>query len=711
MSWHLSLYIAVSFSTALLSNIVSYMALRQRDKPGGLPLGLLMLAVAEWSFSAGIEVLSETIPAKVFWSKVGYLGTTTAPVFLFWFAWEFAQQERRLNPRHLFLLLLVPLITFGLAVTNEWHQLIWTSFTPIPDTNLIIYGHGLWFWVLVAYTYSLLCIAAFLLIRAAFRFRHLHRLQFVVILTSFVPPWLVNVIYVFDLLPGLDLTPASFALNGLMLAWSFYRLHLLDLIPVARDKVVEDMRDGVVVLDAQDRIVDVNPAAQRLIGLNARSLVGQPADAVLAGRLGLDNRCWDVQAAQSEILSGGDRYLECRTFPLQERRFVGRLIILRDVTERERAQEALQELNATLEAQVAARTAEMRAEKERSDAILRSVSDGILMTDRGMRILYANPAFASLTGHAVEDVFGHHVSLVTAGTSVEKLQQAIGLALVEAGSWHNEVTARRKDGRLFDAALTAAPVRDAEGRLEGYVFTLQNISQRKDLERARGRFLDNVSHQFRTPVTTLGLYAYLIQREDVPEAVRDYLKAMQDQIAWLTELVQDVVEMTTLDSGAGVTEWELVSVPTVIADTLAHYQERARAAGLSLAAAPLPSSLPAVRGDQARLTQALKEVVENAVVFTPSGGYVTLQAEAVEGDGQTWVAMSVRDTGPGIPLQEQDRVFDRFFRGSLVDPGHIRGTGLGLCIVQEIIRAHGGHVTVESGETGSTFTLRLPAAE
>jgi signal transduction histidine kinase len=132
---------------------------------------------------------------------------------------------------------------------------------------------------------------------------------------------------------------------------------------------------------------------------------------------------------------------------------------------------------------------------------------------------------------------------------------------------------------------------------------------------------------------------------------------------------------------------------------------------LSLAAAPLPSSLPAVRGDQARLTQALKEVVENAVVFTPSGGYVTLQAEAVEGDGQTWVAMSVRDTGPGIPLQEQDRVFDRFFRGSLVDPGHIRGTGLGLCIVQEIIRAHGGHVTVESGETGSTFTLRLPAAE
>jgi PAS domain S-box-containing protein len=384
---------------------------------------------------------------------------------------------------------------------------------------------------------------------------------------------------------------------------------------------------------------------------------------------------------------------------------------LRDVTERERAQKALQELNATLEAQVATRTAEIRAEKERSDAILHSVSDGILMADREMIIRYANPAFTGLTGYAVEEVLGQHVSLIAPGTSVERFQQVAKPALVETGSWHSEVAARRRDGRLFDAALAAAPVHDAEGGLEGYVFTLQDIGRRRDLERARGRFLDNVSHQFRTPVTTLNLYAHLMQQEDLPETVRDYLKTMQDQIAWLTELVQDVVEMTVLDSGKAVTEWEPVSLSTVIADVGVHYRGQAEAAQLLLTVTPVPPDLPTAWGDQARLTQAVGEIVANALAFTPAGGHVTLEVGTAERDRQTWATVAVQDTGPGIPPQEQDKIFDRFFRGSLAEAGHLQGTGLGLSIVHEIVRAHGGRVTVESDEAGSIFTLWLPVAE
>jgi len=103
-----------------------------------------------------------------------------------------------------------------------------------------------------------------------------------------------------------------------------------------------------------------------------------------------------------------------------------------------------------------------------------------------------------------------------------------------------------------------------------------------------------------------------------------------------------------------------------------------------------------VRGDQARLTQALSELVENAILFTPAGGEVAIEAGVAEAEGERWVTIAVHDTGPGVLPEEQDSIFDRFYRGSVAEAGHIPGTGLGLSIVKEIVQAHGGRVTVES---------------
>ena len=141
-----------------------------------------------------------------------------------------------------------------------------------------------------------------------------------------------------------------------------------------------------------------------------------------------------------------------------------------------------------------------------------------------------------------------------------------------------------------------------------------------------------------------------------------------------------------------------------------------------VSAQQIPGGLPAITLDQtaqgqnglsaregpshAGLLQALGEVLENALVFTPAGEEITVEAGS---DGQVWATIAVTDTGPGIPPDEQDKVFDRFFRGHLTEAGDIPGTGLGLSIAHEILLAHGGRITVESGETGSTFRLWLPA--
>ncbi len=370
-----------------------------------------------------------------------------------------------------------------------------------------------------------------------------------------------------------------------------------------------------------------------------------------------------------------------------------------------------------LEAEVAARTADIRAEQEKSETILRNVGDAIGMADLDRRIQYVNAAFTRLTGYTAEEVVGRHPNFLLAERMPEPDWQSLLVALAQGEEWQGEITIRRQDGRSYDAAVTTAPVRDATGQLVGYVSSHEDISQRKQLDRARRRFMTNVSHELRTPVTNIKLYASLLKKGISPEKTDRYLGVLDEQADRLSHLVQDILEMTALDGGRAGAAWEAVDPADLIRAVVARYSSRAQAAGLSLVARPVPAGLPAVKGDQSRLFQALEEIVENAIRFAPADGQVELEAGSIldqaPGDQQHWVTISVHDTGPGISPEEQERVFDRFFRGSLAESGHIPGTGLGLSIAQEIMQAHGGRVTVESrcvpGQ-GCTFTLWLPSA-
>ena len=477
--------------------------------------------------------------------------------------------------------------------------------------------------------------------------------------------------------------------------------------------------DAIVTLDAQHRVVEWNPGAERLFGYSAGETIGQNLDnlvtapgvfeeavgfthVALSGkrvspvetvRYRQDGSPVQVIVAGSPILVGDE--------------LIGLVAVYTDITERKRAEDALRELNATLEARVAARTAEIRAEKEKSEAILHSAGDAIVMADRDRRIRYVNPAFTALTGYTAKEVLGQQASLV--GAIVPKwVRESMESVLTEGESWQGEAVGQRKGGRTYDAVLTITPMRDAGGEIAGYVSSHRDISQAKELERARSEFMSNVSHELRTPVTNLKLYTQLLRKGLRPEKREQFLRVMEEQTDRLAHMIQDILVMAELDSSQAVVDWESVSIATVIRHTVARYQSQAQEAGLTLTVEPVPPELPAVEGDPQRLTQALAKLVENAITFMPPGGRVTLEAGTAEEEGQRWVTVAVRDTGPGIASEEQEHIFERLHRGSLADSGHIPGTGLGLSIAQEIARTHGGRLTVESelGQ-GSAFTLWL----
>jgi len=306
----------------------------------------MMLAVFVWSFGYAFEIGATGLGAKVFWAKVEYLGIVTVPFAWLVFALRYAGWDRLFTRRNLALLAAVPLATLLLVATNEAHGLIWSRTALSPSGRFLTLDYGAGFWVYWAYSYALLVLGTLFLVSMLVRSPRVYREQGAALLVAVAAPWVGNGMYVTGLspAPNLDLTPFAFLLSGAAISWGFFRFRLLDIVPVARDAVVEGMDDGVVVVDTEGRVVDLNPAARRILDRPGGVPVGDPLRRLAPG---LDALLADASGEErSEVRLGEDarrRSYDLSVSPLRDRagRRTGRLLILHDVTERKRAEEEL----------------------------------------------------------------------------------------------------------------------------------------------------------------------------------------------------------------------------------------------------------------------------------------------------------------------------------------------------------------------------------
>jgi PAS domain S-box-containing protein len=347
--WQYTPYILPLLAATAISVALAVYAWRRRSAPGVAPFILLMLAVAEWSLASALQLGSTDLAAKLFWSKVRYFGIVVVSTAWLILVLQHTGREKWLTRRNLILLSIEPLVTLLLTWTNEFHHLIWRSIGLEVSGSLLVWyrTHGVAFWIHAAYSYLLLLISILLLVQALIRSPRLYRAQTSALLIGALAPLAANVLSTFwpDLAP-VDMTPFAFTVAGAAMAWGLFRLQWLDIVPVARDAVIESLSDGVIVLDAQGRIVDLNPTAEGIIGCTAAQAIGQPVVRVLAPWIDLVERYRDVTEAHDEIALGegeAQRYFDLRISPVYARRgrLAGRLVVLRDITERKQAEEAL----------------------------------------------------------------------------------------------------------------------------------------------------------------------------------------------------------------------------------------------------------------------------------------------------------------------------------------------------------------------------------
>ena len=477
MTWNFQPYFLILALTVGLALVVAYLAWRQREMQGAPALAFTMLAVAWWAGLNLLERAADGYELKLVFGKLQYIGISAVPILWLIFALSYCGYQRFLTRRNLILIWIIPVISMSLALTNDVHHILWRSvaLNANPAVALNYSDRGPWWYVALIYNYAAIIAGTIVLLRTAFGLQRELRRQMIVLVLAVAIPWISNILHFFNLDPfGIDLTPFAFALSGTLLAFGLLRLQLFDLSPIARDLLVENMDDGVIVLDRHNRLIDINRAGQKLIG-STTNPIGQLATEVFAAWPELIEQSRSLDQTQVELrlasrLPGDTADVELRISPLRNRRghLVGRLLTLRDVTRRRQSEARLRQLSRAVEQSPAS----------------------IMITSLEGRIEYVNPKFTQLTGYESSEVIGRYSNILKSGETSSAEYARLWQTILAGGQWTGEFHNRKKNGELYWELAVISPIIDGEGQTTHFLAVKEDITERKlaearDLRRRR----------------------------------------------------------------------------------------------------------------------------------------------------------------------------------------------------------------------------------
>ena len=324
---------------------------KKKDSEAVLFLIFFELAASLWAITDGLEHSAETLSSKILWSQIGYIGSSTTSVFFLLFTFAYVQFHRYLHPFLITALMLIPAVTILLVFTSSHHQLIWTSVVFDPITYESTYNYGKWFWFFAFYEYSVLLTGITILLYCTFKFYKIYKIQLIYLIIASVLPLFTSLIYVFKLLPiKADLTPMALIFSGIFSALAIYYQKMLDVVPVARRQTINNLGDGVVVVDMENRIVDVNNAFGKIINASREELIGNHFNRFSS--LFLKEKT--EQTSESDFLTetkirttAGLKYFEVKYNPVTDskKKLIGRIFLLHDISIRKKALDAAVESN------------------------------------------------------------------------------------------------------------------------------------------------------------------------------------------------------------------------------------------------------------------------------------------------------------------------------------------------------------------------------
>jgi signal transduction histidine kinase len=750
---YLLLYMVPTLAGALMA---AY-AWQRRYYRSGQPFALLMGGLAFWCGCQVLAIIDPSFEGTVFWALMQVGGVALVMPSWLLIAVSYSGQRWRRHRLRIAAIFVPAAISFIAALSNSLHGQWWPRVEPDLSRGYmwLSVSWGPAFWAHAVYAYTCFAVSLVLLIRIALRAPVAERRLAWLILGASLLPVGANLAFLAGLRPHLneDPTPILLLISGAVAFYATLHFRGVDLSLLVEQVAVEALPDGMIVLDNQHVVAEINGVAADLLAVPpTRKSVGQPLAALLVGS--------SLGAALRPVLSGLSRphnhhvaydgqdgrlmTVEVRSRPLLavNGAVAGTLLLLRDISERIRHEQAqaqhLAELSLLTRVARAANTAPDAAGLVRAVAstiaaagLWERVGVGLLSRD-GTRLqvladlsvdgtparldglMVTGPASAELVailhgGQSCSVDLGDPpaaASPLRQALANEGLSQLMIVPLYHQGEPLGLLTLGGGPASVGSPALLR--VAETVGELiTDAVVRARLYDEARQAEQLKTSFLTSVSHELRTPLTSIIGYTEMIQRGiygPLPEPLHEPLGFMRQSSVTLLRLINDLLDVSRAE--AGHLQLELTPVPVLraVANVVGQLQPQISERGLSFEL-DVPPELPAVLGNQVRIEQVVRNLLSNAIKFTERG---TVCVHARRAGDQ--LLLSVSDTGVGIAPEHQELIFQEFRR--VETPGRrVGGTGLGLAISRRLVELMGGRLSLESTPgVGSTFTLTLQVA-
>ena len=347
------------------------------------------------------------------------------------------------------------------------------------------------------------------------------------------------------------------------------------------------------------------------------------------------------------------------------------------------------------------------SEKNKADAILSSIEDGMVVFDKDLNITAINPAAQTMLNLEFTGTKLLRCGDILPATSICTLiEKVIGTGIHEKIPDEKRIVSISWRGQTRYYLFSITAIRGRSRDLSGIVLLLKDVTRLKEVEQLKSDFIMAASHELRTPLTGMGMSIDLLLEHAAPKLAdkdRELLHAAHEEVLRMKALVNDLLELSRIEAGHITLEFEQIPVKTLFDNVQGIFTGQLEKQGVKMSV-KLNDDMPAVRADANKITWVLTNLISNAMRYVGEGGNIVLKAEK---SGPS-VHLSVQDDGPGIPPDYQQKIFQKFVQVKGRENG---GSGLGLAICKEIVRAHGGVIWVESPPSrGSTFIFTLPAA-
>ncbi len=482
---------------AIIPAILAVLILKQRPNLGARSFSVLMASVSLWAFVSLFEVCSQDPETKIFSYKIKYLFIVMVPLSWLTFSLYYSNRLRKLETKTLILLLIVPAMTLLMVATNHYHLLMFSDFEIVTLKNyqLLYPQFGILFWFHVLYSYVLLMIGFVFLAKHLIDSPAHYQRQVTYLLVGGLAPWVSNITFIFKIgtLTYFDFTPVAFSISGVAFLWGILRYKLLDIVPIARDVVFQNMYDAIIVVDNNDNIIDLNSTARRLSGIEETNFIGARAENIIPWWRDLKKFEALGKPTAPPILEleveNQIRYLKLNQSKLYDKdKPLGVMLSLHDVTDTKLAEKAVSE------------------SEERFKSLSENAPVIIFSLDESGALNYANPAWQTLLGHSREEVLGRSFSHYIPSDQCQPIENTFDqLIKGQLPAAEFDLHMVHKDGsqRLFNTSASANS--NTEGRVTGIIGLAKDVTEEKRLQQqlfqsqkmeAIGTLAGGIAHDF-----------------------------------------------------------------------------------------------------------------------------------------------------------------------------------------------------------------------